>query len=234
MITLYLGLGAKNDFLAQSTTKGGVVYRLGNEDPVSTIIEALTSQDLFGGVNTIVLREALLGRGAQEIAALDTALAESPHHVFAYEEDNSVTELYVKTIKVATVIKKEEKKEKAYESATIFSLADAYISGNKKDAWIELRKAIRAGSGGEEIQGTLFWALKSLWLSRILKETDAEGLGVKPFVLKKYRSMGAGWEEYAIIRTLRELKDMYHEAHRGKGELELMIERHILGLEIKK
>jgi DNA polymerase III delta subunit len=154
--------------------------------------------------------------------------------LFESKIPKGIEEYFLSTKSKLNIIEKKDKAEKnPFSSPTIFDLADAYAKGDKRTAWSEYEKAMRNGSAPEEIHGTLVWAAKSLWLSHNFDETTNMAMGVKPFVYRKFSKFGAAWNKEALLVALSELKHIYHKAHRGEGDLEILLEQHILSLRTK-
>ena len=110
----------------------------------------------------------------------------------------------------------------------IFSLGDALGKRNKKELWILYQGARESGLASEEINGTLFWALKNLAL---MKDAPVGALcGLNPFVAKKTREFATNYTKVEIIDMSRALVAAYHEAHRGGEPMDIALERFILGL----
>ena len=99
----------------------------------------------------------------------------------------------------------EEKSEKPAYNA--FALADAFGNKNRKEAWILYRKAIDKGEAPEALHGMIFWKVKSMILA----------------------GYGGAWKNEELLETLDRLVDVYHEARRGKHELETGLEAFLLG-----
>src|SRR5690606_36178374 len=59
----------------------------------------------------------------------------------------------------------EEYKRAAAERFNTFALADYLLKKDKRQLWVGLQEANRAGLAAEEIIGTLWWQLKSLRLA---------------------------------------------------------------------
>jgi len=116
----------------------------------------------------------------------------------------------------ATVTKIEKKSEKfinftleevivkpAYNA---FALADAFAKRDKKQAWLLYRKSIDAGEAPEALHGMIFWKVKSMLLA----------------------GFGGGWKQDELLKTAEDLVILYHDARRGKHELETVLETYLL------
>ncbi len=98
--------------------------------------------------------------------------------------------------------------EKAFDKGgnNAFALADAIGKRSKKEAWMLYRKAIDEGEAPEALHGMVFWKIKSLILS----------------------GGNYVWKNDELLAVLDELITIYHEARRGKHELETGFEGFIL------
>ncbi len=112
----------------------------------------------------------------------------------------------------ASLTKIEKKSEKTQEFAlaeksvkkeeyNAFAIADAFGRRDKKNLWILYRKAIDKGEAPEAIHGMLFWKVKTMMINSPSEELHA---------------------------LAERLIDVYHEARRGKHELETGLEALLL------
>ena len=116
----------------------------------------------------------------------------------------------------ATATKIEKKAEKFVNFAleeevakpvyNAFALADAFSRKDKKQAWFLYRKSIDAGEAPEALHGMIFWKVKTMILS----------------------GFASGWKEGELLKTAEDLVVLYHDARRGKHELETGLEAFLL------
>ena len=109
-----------------------------------------------------------------------------------------------------------------------FALGDALVRRDKPALWAAHQESIHRGISAEETVGLLFWQVKSMLVATSAK--TAEDADMKPFVFNKAR---AGAKEYSIqeLRDLsHKLVKLYHDGHRGLGEMNVEVERVILGM----
>lgn len=90
----------------------------------------------------------------------------------------------------------------------IFEIANALARKNKKEIWVLYRRLIDDGKVPEEIHGVLFWKAKTMLL--------AGGTH--------------NWKGEELLKFIDELITVYHEARRGKCEMETGVERLVLGV----
>lgn len=120
--------------------------------------------------------------------------------------------------------------KKAPEKKGDFAIADAVAAKNKRVAWVEFIKQERAGVAPEEVHGRIFWAMKTLWLCKTQTKDEAAKAGVKEYTYRNYEPKAKRFLLPELERKLSELKEMYHVAHEGGGELELSLEQFLLKL----
>ncbi len=123
-----------------------------------------------------------------------------------------------------TVNSKQGKKEEF----NIFALADAVGARDTFKAWSMYRQAIDSGTEPENIVGTLFWQVKSMTLAA--NASGAGEAGVSPFVFSKAKKAAGNYSSEELGKLTRSLITLYHDGHRGVSDLELSIERVMLGL----
>ena len=114
------------------------------------------------------------------------------------------------------------------DESNVFALADAFGSRDRFKAWSLFRQAIDAGVQPENISGTLFWQMKSMMLAR--EANSAGEAGVSPFVFSKAKKHAGNYSGEELQNLVTSLITIYHEGHRGRGDIELGLERMMLGL----
>ncbi len=198
--------GARGD-VRRKVLKTVPVEELSWEDMNTEELGIIASTaSLLGDTKIFLLTGALTDseRGEENLLLVKLLVASS--HTFVCEEEK----LFKKQKDVLTkehVTVYEVKEKKKEESFNIFSLANAFGSNDRKRAWLLLIKALSAGVPPENIIGVLHW---------------------------KVRDMGAHAQKIYTKEELHQLSEdlivMYHNAHRGLGDLSLQLERFILSL----
>jgi len=112
------------------------------------------------------------------------------------------------------------------EEFNIFALADALGSRDRFKAWSIYRQAIDRGLEVESIAGTIFWQIKSMILARDAKSASESGLS--PFVFMKAKKGAGNYSVEELNGNLARIISIYHDAHRGKVDGELALERFLL------
>jgi DNA polymerase III delta subunit len=172
-------------------------------------IEELTqTQGLFENKQIIFMDRTLENKDVREVM-LDQmdAIAESPN-IFIFSEGKLTKDVLKKLEKRAEKITEYElDTEKPKDTGSIFAIADALGSRDKKSFWLRLREALDKDEAPEAIHGILFWKAKMLALSP-----------------------NAYWKKGDADTLLTKLVSMYHRAHRGEVDFELELEKLALDL----
>ena len=174
------------------------------------LLSLAASQTMFGGKETYVLTGALNSERQEEFLAIAKELAESPN-TFIFEEE--------KLLKGPTTVLEKAGAEIVYPPAggkrpaavaargfDPFGLTFAFAARDRKKLWLGLMQAFKAGEKAEAVAGLLNW--------KVRQELE--------------RAQGSKREE--LIKLSRQLVYMYHDSHRGAGDLELLLERFALRL----
>lgn len=110
----------------------------------------------------------------------------------------------------------------------IFTLTDALGARDKKRAWIIYQQALAAGLSAEEVFFKLFWQVKTMLMTARTKsvtETD-----MKEFPYSKAKSFLKNFKPGELEKLSEDLVIGYHQARRGEGEIETLVEKILLGL----
>ena len=137
------------------------------------------------------------------LADMAEGLAQSPH-AFIFEEDTLTAKLQTKLEKAGAALRVFDKIKKA-EPLNVFSLGDAMVRGDRKTFWLLLTKARESGMLPEQVCGLLAWKARSMLVS--------------------YTQIA---EKARYTNLSRQLVIIYHESHRGAGDLWLLLEQFAL------
>lgn len=109
-----------------------------------------------------------------------------------------------------------------------FAFTDAITDRNKKEAWVQYQREIASGLVPEQ----LFWSVVKQFKNLILakRTTNATEADLNPFVYKKLRAGLNNYEEGELEQLSESLVVGYHNARRGKGEIEMLVEKTLLSL----
>ncbi len=188
--------------------------------------EALASQNLFGDGNIVVF-DGLLDVNEGEVF-YKTMLSGSQNTVLLRENDvgKELLTVFQKIgeVEVYAPVKK------IYKPENSFAIADAVGAKDKKAAWVEFEKVRRRGSAMEEVHGTIFWAFKSMYIAATASKEEALATGMKDYTYRTYLNFSRKYLSADLKEKLGELKEMYHRAHRGEGDLDISLELFLLRL----
>ena len=192
--------------VGKSSGAGVLAQELRWEDiSVEELAQLSSTLSLLGDTYTYVLAGALAGERGEEFLDLAKGLVQSPH-IFIFEEEKLLKKPTEILTKAGAKVEVHEPKKKT-ESFNMFGLAGVFGTKDRKKLWIELQKAARAGAAPEAIAGMLHWKVRDMVAKGSTKYSKEE------------------------LKTIsRQLVTLYHDSHRGAGELELLLERFSLTL----
>lgn len=170
------------------------------------LLTMAATMPLLGGAETYLLVGALAGERGEEYMDAAKELVASPH-TFVFEEEKLLKKPTDVLTKAGAKIELPAEKKKAGESFNMFGLATIFGNRDKKKLWIELQKAARTGTAPEAVAGMLHWKVRDMFAKGSTKYSKPE-----------------------LAQLSRELITLYHDSHRGAGDLELLLERFALKL----
>lgn len=196
---------------------------------VGCIANALQANALFAEDSIYVLEYPLGDEEMKtEFYSLQDELVASLRP-FVVVENNLLAADLKKISKKATINKIAESKDSSTkESFNIFSLTDVLCRRDKKQLWIRIQDAHKAGVSSEEIVGVLWWQIKSIYLVSLY--SSAQEAGLKPFPYKKAKEALRVYSKAEIEDKLESLLTLYHEAHSGKVDFKNGLEEWVLRL----
>ncbi len=165
-----------------------------------------STEALFGGVSVYVFEGALNSERGEEFLSFAKELTASTH-TFIFEEEKLLKRETDLATKAGAKIEKIEtvKKDRGFDP---FGLTFALGARDKKKLWLGLSASFTEGEKPEAVAGLLHWKVKDML---------AKG--------------AAGKYTKQELRVLsREIISLYHDSHRGLGDLELLLERFALKL----
>ncbi len=220
MVYIVFGTEERKKVLAKY--KVCVASFIDHNDPNFNLQQYIDSVSLFNQVHVYQLIGFIADGGMEDLISNRTSVVASPNIFIIQETD--ITEARRKKLeamgfnvgKNTSVVKK--------FSDEIFTLSDAIYARDKKNAWVvfcELSQKFAA----EEIHGTILWAIKMM---RVFHYADA--LGIKPFVANNANRASKKYTPTEIDNMHRQLVCIYHDAHNGKLDFNIALEKWLLGL----
>ena len=111
----------------------------------------------------------------------------------------------------------------------LFIFTDAVGAKNKREAWVQYQKALARGMNAEDVfwRG-LIWEIKNLLIASKTKNVSESGLN--PFVYQKAKGFVRNFKPGELEKLSESLVIGYHNARRGIGEMDSLIEKILLKL----
>ena len=215
-----------NAKLSECEENGATVERYEVDNYEEGMVPSLAGgASLFGGTRAVVFEGFSKDERAQnELSEALEILSESSDSFIILDEKVLPTVLkeYKKYAKECVEMKDETVR------FNTFALADALANKDKKTLWLLLIRARVAGVTPEEIAGTLFWQLKSLRFAKITKNPDEAGM--KEFPYSKAKRASAKFKTEELQSLSQSLISLYHKGHLGLTDLDLALEKWVLGV----
>lgn len=171
---------------------------------IAEIATLASTPSFLGDTRVFVLEGALSGVRADEFFdLLDGLLASS--HLFIFEEEKLLKKPATLLAEKKVTVHMAPPEKKAEEAFNVFSIANAFGARDRKKMWLLLNGAFNHNIAPEAVAGMLHWKIRDLLLkgSSLYSKAELKDLSGRLVVL-------------------------YHESHRGGGELALLLERFIL------
>ncbi len=212
----------------QKKKPDATLFRISSENfNVSQLDELLLGQGLFVS-KSIIFFDGVFGEAEhKETVVLKLAdIADSPN-IFIFLEGKVDKPTLSQICKHTENVYKfgEESVEKSQKD---YAFTDAFGARDKKKLWILFQKEIKKGKKSEELHGLLFWQIKSMILAEV--SATPETAGLHPFVFSKNRQFVKNYGKGKLLKLLKDLAVLYHNAHRGATDFEIGLEHFLLSL----
>lgn len=167
------------------------------------MLSLATTSSLFGETRVFRFDGALSGAQAEDFLAQAHRLALSPHQ-FIFTEAKLLKKITDALTKAGAVVESFPlpKKQALFD---VFSLSPALMSRDRKKLWLLVLAAAREGIAPEALVGVLHYAVRRALASPTKRYTREE-----------------------LMLLSRQLVSLYHDSHRGAGDLSLLLERFVL------
>jgi DNA polymerase III delta subunit len=109
-----------------------------------------------------------------------------------------------------------------------FAFTDAIGARDKKEAWIQFQRELASGLVAEQLFWSVAKQIKNLLLAK--RTSSASEADLNPFVYKKLKANVNNFKEGELENLSEGLVLGYHQARRGKGEIEMLLEKMLLNL----
>lgn len=219
-------LGIMDKKLAEK--KDAMVFKVDSDKLTQDLLVELSGgQGLFEQKYIVHLKDVMADEASKSVVLNFLKDIQASGNVFIWTDGAILKKDLAKIEKHADKIWEHVAKEKAEEKQNIFGIANYLLARDRKNLWIEYQK-LREHFVPEEIHGTLFWAMKNVALAANSK-TPAE-TGLKPFV---YSNAKRALDKYSVEEVsdrLWSLTKILGDSRRGEGELDVLLERWVLGI----
>lgn len=201
------------------------------DEPISEPAELdahIDARDLFARVHITVLKDPFGNTESEEFFLSRTPRLQASENLFVIVA-GKLTAGQRRTFETHAVhVEEQVRHEAKHKEYNVFALADALTMRDKRGLWVGYRGAIRAGLAPESICGTLHWAVRAMLAAS--RERTPEEAGLKPYPFEKARRGAARFSHDELSVLSQSLIRVYHDAHRGRHDLALALERWVIGL----
>ena len=194
----------------------------------AVVQEHVGGQGLFSNKYIVFLDRVTENRSAKEELPDLVSLMKESTNIFIVLEGKVLADLkkvFEKNAEKVVVCEGKSASAKATadkEEFNVFALGDALGSRDPFKSWTLYRQAVENGLEPENIIGTLFWQVKSIILAK--GASTAAEAGLNPFVFGKAKRYAGNYSDTELQTLLKQLTNVYHDAHRGLRNAELAVE----------
>lgn len=208
--------------------KDAVVFKVDSENLTKDLlVELCGSRGLFEQRFIVHLKDVFQDENSRDIILKFLKDIKESENVFIWTEGAILKKDFSKIEKHTEKFWEHVLKEKAEFKENIFGITNYLLARDKKNLWIEYQN-LRNSFVPEEIHGTLFWALKNVALAA--RSKNAEDAGLKPFVYGNSKKALTKFSQEEIDEKFWTLTKILGDSRRGEGELDVLLEKWILGV----
>jgi DNA polymerase III delta subunit len=193
----------------------------------NTLAELCGSQGLFEQKYIVHIKDAFQDELSKQIVSDFLKEIQASENVFIMTEGALLKKDFSKLEKYAEKVWEHVAKEKTLLKENIFNITNYLLARDKKNLWIEYQK-LKNSFAVEEIHGTLFWCFKNIAL--VSKSKTAGETGLKPFVYSNTKRAVSKFTQEEIDEKFWQLTKILGDSRRGEGELEVLLEKWVLGV----
>ena len=190
--------------------------------------ELLSAQGLFDQKYIVVLDGLFEKKDIKERVLDRLKEMKGAEHPFLILENKIDAPTLKKIEGVAEKIQEFSKPENKKESYNIFYITDGLLSRDKKKLWIDYIDLLSKDISAEEIHGIIFWQVKNMILAS--RADSVKETGLTPYQYKNALTGGRRYKEEELLKMSSDLVEMTHKVRSGEGELEVILEKWILGM----
>lgn len=205
-----------------------VVFKIDSSNiSKNIIVELCGSQGLFEQKYIVHMKDVFSDESSKSIISEFLKDIAESDNIFIMTEGGILKKDFTKLEKHADKVWEHVAKEKTEVKENIFNITNYLLTRDKKNLWIEFQK-LKSTFAVEEIHGTLFWCFKNIAL--VSRSTSPEETGLKPFVYSNTKKAVSKFTTEEIDEKLWGLTKILGDSRRGEGELEILLEKWVLGI----
>lgn len=190
--------------------------------------ELIFSQGLFDSKYIVVTDNLFEDKNIKDFFIQNLSVIKESLNVFVSLE-NKVDAKSLKDIeKYSEKIQEFSTKEENKKFFNVFGIADGILDKDKKRLWVDYLKIIKEGIPVEELHGIIFWQVKNMAI--VSKVDSQKESGLTPYQYKNALSGSRKYKDNEISKMMSDLVSMTHKVRSGEGDLDIMVEKWILGL----
>lgn len=195
-------------------------------------VEELTAtRGIFENAVIAAFRNVMNNAEAAEFFKKNAAEIAKSENVFLFCEDGVAKTALAPLEKHAEKVWRFDAAKPQREFPIVFPFAEAFMTRDKKKAWVLLQRILSENIPPEQIFGALFWQVKTALL---IKKAQKDGppavaaLGLKPFVQNKATRLAHHYSEEELVNLLGEIVDLYHSREEDGLESAFALEQLVL------
>jgi DNA polymerase III delta subunit len=190
--------------------------------------ELLGSQGLFDEKYIVVLDGLCEKKDTRESIITSLAVMQTSPHPFLIIEGKCDASSVKEISKHAEKVQESQATEKGRESYSIFTITDSLLLRDRRRMWADYVGFMLQDIPAEEVHGIVFWQVKNMLLASRAK--DARDTGLTPFQYKKALAGTRYYSDDELMKMSQDLVDMTHMVRTGKGTMEILFEKWVLGV----
>ncbi len=208
--------------------KDAVIFKVDQSNVSSGLMmELCGGQGLFEQKFIVHLKDVFVDEMSKSIITQYLKEMKESDNVFIWTEGAILKKDFGKIEKHVEKVWEHVAKEKIKKEENIFAITNYLLARDKKNLWIEYQK-LRKSFVPEEIHGTLFWCMKNIVLAS--HSQIATTTGLKPFVFSSAKKAMTLYSQDEVDERFWHLTKILGDSRRGEGELDVLLEKWILGV----
>lgn len=205
------------------------LFKITDENYSEDLIKELVqSRGLFENKYIVQIKRILDDKEIADSVLKFLKEIQESENIFIWNEGNVIKTILNKIEKHAEkVIDVGGLVEKKEDRTRIFEICDPILKRDKKNLWIKYQELLELYAP-EELHGTIFWQFKNIAIASKAK-TQAES-GLSGFPYNNAKSALSKYSNEEIKERVSGLAKIVHETRSKGGELEISLERFLLGV----